>query len=95
MLALFSLIWRITKLVLKLVWKVLRILLFRWGFIFVAVYVLGAFIINIICGIGLSPGGQMRVWYYIGLVLSVICTAVVFILNGTKADRGKENKRQH
>ena len=89
----FVLLWKITKLVLKLAWKILRVLLFRWGLIFIAAYVLGAFITDKICHIGLSPGGEMQVWYYIGLTLSIICTAVFFIGNAVRNEK-RERVRQ-
>lgn len=89
LLTLFLLIWKIAKLAVKIVWKVLRFLLFRCGLIFVALFVLGAFIIDKVYAIGLSPAGEMQVWYYAGLGLSVVCTAIVFVRNAVKGGKKK------
>lgn len=87
LIAVFALIWKILKTFIKIVWKVLRLLLFKCGLIFIGVYVLGAFLIELYYKIGLWPGGEMQVWYYIGLGLSAICSAILIIRAATKKDR--------
>ena len=89
--ALFVFLWKAIKTVLKIAWKLLRILLFRWGLIFVAVYLLGALIFNSIYQIGLSPAGENQTWYFAGLLLAAICSAAFFVFRATRAD-GRRDK---
>ena len=88
--AIFRFIWKIIKLALKIVWKVLRLLLFRFGLIFVGLYMLTTWIIELTVKdppAGIWPGGAMQVWFYVGLILSILLTALVFIRNATKGSR--------
>ncbi len=87
------LFWKIVKTVFKVLWKVLRLLLFRCGLIFVALYVLIVFLVDLYYKIGLCPGGAMEVWYYVGLSLSVVCTAILIVLNATRRDRQESKKK--
>ena len=68
----------------KLLWKLLRLLLFRLGFIFIAVYVIAGLIVEKIHHVGFSINGGMKVWYCIGLALAAVCTAIVIIRNAVK-----------
>ena len=91
--AVFRFIWKITKAVLKLAWKILRFLLFRLGLIFVGLYVLATFIIEKIYHIGLNFNGEMKVWYCIGLGLSILCTVIIIIRYAVKDDKNKRKKK--